>query len=988
MSLHWGLWARALLASLILFTVSTFAQIGVSGVSGVVTDSTGAVIGGATVTVTNIGTGNVKEISSDESGQFIVKDLLPARYFVKISADGFNSLMVNDLELRVGEISTLIIKLKPASEKEVIEVRASDVQRVSPTTQVQSFINEDLLATLPLNGRNFIDLALLLPGNRTQALFDPTKQNTTEIASVGQSGRDGNITVDGADNNENFVGGILQNFPQDAIREFQIVTTQASAEVGRTGSSFVNIVTKSGTNEFHGSGSFFFRNDNLSALPATLDRSIVSALGRPPFDREQYAATLGGPIKRDRAWFFNAFEVRDQDAIMLVGQRDQVLRQVRNAFLPVPLRDYLYLGRVDWQVTNKDRMAFRYSLQRDNLVGVTGSIAANRSPSSSYVQKFVDHYDAFVYNYTHAFSTNLLNDFTFQQNHFDNNGPASIAQPNFVFPSILEGGGVFLPQTTFQNTTQLRNNVSTIIGNHDLKFGGEFQRIGIGGDLEFLKFGAVFLAEDFASLDRNRDGAINDLDIPVRFSFRGITNNKTVNYDDKYFGFYIQDNWKIRPNFVLNLGVRYEIDTQTTDKDFFKNINPAARAFLSPKGRDLDKNNIGPRIGFSWDPFKDGRTSIHGSYGIYYSRVLFQILDNERRFDGKNLVVDNRDGSELDDDGRFVKGTPTINNPFTGPSFPGDFGIFILDNDFGNPMVQQFNFGIRREIVRDLIVSIDGTHTFGTDIPIARDLGVIVNPIVNSETSLTNIEPSGKNWYDAMFINVEKRANKTFGFIASYTFSKALNYNNDELAPGSFFPENSDNLRAEKGHSGNDLRHVFSFAGNVNLPLGFNLSPIFTTTSKQPFDIIIPDGSARLPYAQRNAATRQFKTGRQLNDYIRQVNAGGGVDGVPLPFVNDNLKLGDNFYTFDMRVTKTFKLSERVNILGIVEAFNLFNVTNIRGVAVFTSGFQNVLRRDSQDPNSPGFLTSSSFGSKRGVAGGVFGSGGPRAFQLAVKVNF
>ena len=252
--------------------------------------------------------------------------------------------------LNVGEVPAINVTLSPAGAQATVVITPSDVLNVDTnTSQVAGVINERTLTNLPLNGRNFLDLAFLIPGNAPAPNYDPTKTTTIEVSSAGQLGRGGNIAVDGADNNDDVVGGTLQNFPQDGIGEFQIVTNRFSAEIGRSASSAINIVTKGGSNEFHGSGAFFFRNSRLSAVLPTLDRALVQTAGRPPFDREQYAASIGGPIKRDRAWFFAAFEYRNQDGVVITGVRDLAARRVVTSFSAAPLNDLLFTGRGDWQ---------------------------------------------------------------------------------------------------------------------------------------------------------------------------------------------------------------------------------------------------------------------------------------------------------------------------------------------------------------------------------------------------------------------------------------------------------------------------------------------------------------------------------------------------------------------------------------------------------------------------------------------------------------
>src|SRR5687768_2446214 len=220
---------------------------------------------------------------------------------------------------------TVDLDIPPA----LIDNSASLVNGVVDSREVES---------LPLNGRNFLELALLIPGNSPAPNFDPTKTNTMVISSAGQLGRGGNVTVDGADDNDDVVGGQVQNISQEAVQEFQIATNRFSAQLGRSGSSVINIVTKSGSNEYHGSGSFYFRSKALQGLPATFNRGLGQT---PPFDREQYAFTLGGPIQKDHAWFFGSVEYRNQDGASLVGLRDLATRTIKRTFAEAPLNDLL-----------------------------------------------------------------------------------------------------------------------------------------------------------------------------------------------------------------------------------------------------------------------------------------------------------------------------------------------------------------------------------------------------------------------------------------------------------------------------------------------------------------------------------------------------------------------------------------------------------------------------------------------------------------------
>ena len=390
----------------------------------------------------------------------------------------------------------------------------------------------------------------------------------------------------------------------------------------------------------------------------------------------------------------------------------------------------------------------------------------------------------------------------------------------------------------------------------------------------------------------------------------------------------------------------------------------------------------------------NGRTSVHGGYGIYYDRIVLEIISLERGLDGRALPIEVRAGNVFFVDpqtGTFPPFAPTTSNPFTGFVLPGAgaSGINIIDNSMQNPMVQQMNVGVQHELLDNLVVRADYVHNFGTNFIIGRAIGTVFNPVVGGPDRVVNLESSVKTKYDALLLAVEKRYADRFQLRASYALSKSFNYANDDQIPFNEGPVDPLNLQREYGPVPNDQRHRFSVSGMVDAPLGIQVSGIWAAASGVPMDILLPSGGVRLPYIQRNAGGRQFHTGAELNAFIAQINAGGGVGGAPLPFVNDNAKFNDGFSSVDLRVSRPFRIGENFQVEPIAEVFNLFNVTNILGVSnVNGSGFANALVRDSNDPTSPGFLKSSSFGTPVTTAGGVFGSGGPRAFQFAVRVQF
>jgi hypothetical protein len=965
---------------------------------GRVTDPNGAVVTGARVIATEKSKGIKRETVSSDEGVFTLANLPVGEYEVRTEAAGFKVAIYTEVLLQVGQSTSLDVKLELGQ----INDKVDDLVGVAPlvdttSTVVDSVIGEREIESLPLNGRNFLELALLVPGNAPAPNFDPTKTNTVVISSAGQFGRGGNVTVDGADINDDVVGGAVVNISQDAVQEFQIATNRFSAQLGRSGSSVINVVTKSGTNELHGSGAIYFRDRKLQGLPATFDRTLGAT---PPFDREQYSFTLGGPIRKDKAWFFGSFEYRNQDGAVLVGTRNTAARTIVKSFAPAPLDDLLTTDRVDWNPTDKDHFNFRYSLQRES--DVAASTLIRSIGSASQRQSSANHAQSLLANYSRVISSRDINSFNFSFSTFINRTTPVTQAPQLTFPSIQDGASFRVPQETRQRRLQFADTFTAVRGNHTLNFGGEFQRVDADFNLGVFQQGRVELIEDFPDFDRNGDGRVDDNDLLFAVTLRsGVPTRPLVipNADNNYLAAFAQDDWRVSPRLTLNLGLRYELDTDVKNVSRYPgDINPLVLPFLRGQ-RHADRNNFAPRVGFNLST-KDGRTSLHGGYGIYYDRVTLEIQSLERGLDGRALPIEVRAGNVFfipppclfnPACGQFPPPAPTLANPFTGFVLPGAGagGINIISNDLQNPTVQQANLGVERELGRDFVVRADYLHDFGTHFIIGRTIGQVFNPVVGGQDLVKNIESSVKTKYDGLLLSVEKRLSNHYQLRAAYTLSKAFNYANDDQIPFSNGPLDSNNLQLEYAPTPNDQRHRFTFAGVFELPAGFRLSPLLTLASGVPLDILLPDGSSRIPGLQRNAGGRLFHTGAELNAYIRQVNASGGVAGQPLPFVRDDARFNDAFSSFDLRVSKVFRVGERVRIEPLAEVFNLFNVTNVLGVSnVNYSGFANVLVRDSNDATSPGFLRSTSFGQPVTTAGGVFGSGGPRAFQLATRITF
>ncbi len=945
---------------------------------------------GAHVTATAATTGWTRQVVSDEDGRYVLPDLPPDGFAVAVTAPGFAPQRYENLTLRVGQILDLDASLTVAGVREDVVVDASGAGLVDTARSVvDAVITGSSIDRLPLNGRNFMELALLVPGNAPAPNFDPTKTNSVVISSAGQLGRGGNITIDGMDNNDDVVGGPLLNIVQEGVQEFQIATSRFAADLGRSAGSVINVVTRSGGDALHGSGSLFFRDDSLQAFPPTADRDADA----PPFDRQQFAATVGGPIRKGSVFAFGAVEYRNQDGALIVGERDPAAGVIRRTFATAPLDDVLGLARVDWRLGSNDHLVVRYSGQDAEDVASTGG--DRPLASASQRQQARNKYHSVLGTWTRVVSSRSVNSFSLSVSDFDNNIVSLSSGPQYTYPSLEDGSSFRVPQSTVQRRWQFANTFSYALGAHSLRAGGEVQLVDAGFGLGVFRAGRVELVQDFPDFDHNGDGRVDDNDLLFAVTLRSGKPDQDLNIpdaDNTHTAVFVQDDWRLRPNLTLNLGLRYEFDTDVKNVSRYDEINPLVLPFLHGT-RERDMNNWGPRIGFNWST-TDGRTSVHGGYGIYFDRITLQIQSLERGLDGRALPIEVRAGNVFFIDpgtGQFPPFAPSLANPFTGFILPGAgaSGINIIDNTMQNPMTQQFNLGIERQIGAAWRVRLDGIHALGTHFIIGRDAGVVFNPVVGGPDRVVNLESSARTHYDGLLVGVERRLHDGLGVRASYTFAKAFNYANDDQIPFSNGPVDPDNLRGEYGPTPNDQRHRFTLAASWNAPAGFNLSTIWTLASGVPMDILLPSGLSRIPELQRNAGGRLFSTAGELNDYLRDLNARGGVEGVPMPLVSPDARFNDRFDSFDLRVARPFRVGGKMRVEPMLELFNVFNVTNNLGTSnVNYSGFTNVLVRDSDNPASPGFMTSSSFGKPVSTAGGVFGSGGPRAAQLAVRVLF
>lgn len=986
----------------IVVSALSFAQeLGAGIISGEVLDPQSAVVRSAQVTVMQKSTGLSRKTTTNSAGLFAINNLAPGAYELRVTAGTFADY-ASSIVLEVGQQTNLKVRLGVQKQQTVININDLDSVPLVDTASsvVDGVINSQQIDNLPLNGRNFLELALLTPGNTIAPNFDPTKQGTVVISSDGQLGRGGNVSIDGMDDNDDVVGGMLLNVPEDAVQEFEVATNRFSAEMGRSGSAVANVVTKSGTNALHGSASIYERDKSLQAATAIFNPTsgfTAPSDQSPEFRRQQYSGTLGGPLIRDKAWWFGAFEYRDELGGVVVGTRNVATQHIDTGFASVPLNDPMGTVRGDWKISEKDNLSLHYSIERLTATGAASFLSGQPIGSASERQNLNNDFQTFQASWTRTISPTLLNRTSYAFNNFINSTSPIAPGPELDFPSLADGSSYRVPQQTRQKRSQFDDNLDWTRGRHNLHFGGEFQRIGADFNLGVFQSGVIEFVQDFANQDRNGDGVINDQDLLFAVAIRSAipaTPLVIPNADNNYTAAYFQDDWRVHPQLTLNLGLRYEIDSDVNDLGHYNQLNPIVLPFLHGS-RHKAANNWGPRIGFNWAT-KDALFSVHGGYGIYYDRVTLEIDSLERGLNGTALPINVSLGSAnfLDSNGNFIPGlTPEYpNTEFSGPIIPGAGGaaegINIIDNNMRNPMVQQFNLGVQYSFAKDWVVKLDGIHDLGTHFIIGVPVGSVFNPASGGPETVTDLQSSVNTHYDALWAVVDHRFSNHFQFHSAYTFSKALNYANYDQIPFGYPPVDPTNLRREYGFAPQDQTHRLVLQGTADLPFHLHFSPLWTYGSGVPMDILLGDGSGlRVPGLSRNAGGRQFHTGAELNALLTQLNAKGALNGslgTPLPMVSPDARFDDTFNSFDLRLSREFHLGERFHLQVFGEVFNLFNKSNILGTSNANySGFFNVLVPDRNNPN-----LASDFGRPASEAGGVFGSGGPRAFQLAVKFAF
>jgi outer membrane receptor for ferrienterochelin and colicin len=974
-------------------------QITTGTIQGTVTDQAGSVVPEANVEVKNLETNQARTLTTDEDGRFVVLQLPPGHYTVTISKQGFATLVQENFPLTVGQTVPLNLSMKVSQVEERVTI--STIPTVDTLkTESSATLNEKSVGNLPVLGRKFEDLLTLTPGvSITQG------PDGDEINFAGQRGVFNNVSLDGGDYNNGFFGEqaggqrAAIDITLEAVQEFQVVATGASAEFGRTAGGVVNVITKSGTNEFHGSAFYFQR---LRALTAN------TSDGKPltGFHREQFGGTLGGPIKKDKVFFFGAFEqIRENltranlseptgttpcpvqaptilanEALIGANTDCQRLalinffRTTRNQEegLPVnrPIRNSALLGKLDWNLNPANKLAISYNFDYSKNTNQTFDVATYGNSANGI--EGPSKINVLNVNLFSTLSPTMVNEghFTYGRESrpraaTPSNVPADTAMG---FATTFRFGSPFFLQPTVDELiwrTQLKDNVSIIAGRHTIKVGGDWLhtlndqvfrgfftgRYIFDSVAGFLRYASPSAPGGFGPTVQeciSTTGVVTWITRPTQTcpagssvggplllylqdgtptGISGVPPPGASRIKNEDLALFAQDKWQVWPNFTFNYGLRWE--AQIFPKPV---ISPSQTAYGSllndprfPSDGTLhsQKKEFQPRVGFAWDIEGKGKSVLRGSYGIYYARqnMLSQVgsitTNGAQQF---GVTCASTFAFTC-----FGASTQPPTWPNTVPSTPTGtipFGasVRVFSRDYANPRIYTTNAQFEQQIANDLSLYFDFTHAKG--VHLTRFLNYARTGLFPTLGDIYVTSAVGKSLYNGLTVGMRKRFSRHYQFEWNYVLSKDKDDDSNERDPFTDRSFDINNLQLDYALSDRDSRHRFNFYMYAEAPWGLQFSPRVQFRSAQPITPVV-----------RTATNR------------------------------NSLRKDNQYFSFDWRLARPFKIGERYELTPTLEMFNTFNnANNVNPLS--TPGLFNF----------DGFL-------RQGV-------GDPRQVQLALKFLF
>jgi Carboxypeptidase regulatory-like domain len=924
---------------------------------GEVQDASGARVGGARIVAQAAGSSVSRTATTNGQGEFRIDGLLPGSYRVIVTASGFAEATA-DVNVAVSVVRDIDITLKPEGRHETVDVRGIPSSITAETIDTSSAVHGGVvssrdLESLPLPARSFANIAYLVPGTEPVEPSDPTKARITAVSTGGSSGLNNELSVDGAENSDDWIGGFLQNFSPDGIQEFAVRTSNEDADTGWTTAGSVVITTKRGTNEWHGSGAFY---DREAALNARFPIENPAPNPKQPFSRQNYIGTFGGPIAKDKVWFFTSFENVHENASIAyspasITQFDALAQLASEglitgvpsiavpAIVPIPFRDYLGSVRFDWAQSSKSNWFLRTSgdsylthnaLVEQGTLPSTGLIAHNNYWNVALSNAYIFNstwlgnlvLDASLLHLTQTRSSDLgfALAFPFSSTALTISGFETFGDNQFATPITL------FPDLRNQEKYQFRYDLSHVVGTHALKFGVDFIHEPV------LSGAFASTAETLASYVNNPVYYVQNPGVFGTFNLQCLgfaaTDGSTCTYSPASEGtfsqnvqriaLYTQDSWRVSRKLTFNYGLRYQatwglfVGSGRSEAD-----NPAyvtLRALQIPIVPSLPhdyRKQIAPRLGIVYSPGGSGKTVIRAGFGIYYDDLAqngwataFQGVNNSNFTTGTCSLTGGPGTYALTGSGCLTGGSGATGN--------------LVGSPYKTPYAIHTTGGVQHAFNEHWLMSADYVHeqgdhgyrafpyTSGTNIFTPLISTADPNYAADQTDVVPNVnvfESDNRSSYNALMLHLQGNMRR-LNLVANYQLSKAETWG---CLLGELFDYvdgvcklPSGALDAfgpgDYGPSGEDVRHRFVLAGTVHIPGGFELSTVTQIESARPITITNADNTGRIYVNGVYTSLDEFR--------------------------------GTPYIQSDLRVTRPFKIDERWQVDPFIEFFNIFNRSN------------------------------------------------------------
>ncbi|MGH9383153.1 MAG: TonB-dependent receptor domain-containing protein [Vicinamibacterales bacterium] len=907
---------RSLMAKvLVLCTLAApaAAQVVGANLSGTITDEGGGALPGVTVTVLNKANGTQQVVVTSSEGVYRVVSLQPAPYLVTAELTGFGGAK-RELVLTIGANVTLDLKLGVAAIEESITVSAQapviEVARAAPS----STIVEGQIQALPVLERNFLALAQIMPGAAPNYI---SKFSRVKFGGPADQRNGYTTIVDGGDLDDAIWGDPTVNVSQDAVQEFKVFRNQFDAQYGAALAAVVTVATKSGTNDFHGSSYFFGRDDALNA------RNAFSRT-KPVYGQQRFGGSFGGPVVVNRTHFFGAYEytnVDKENIIALPGSNPFAARE--NGTFPATSREHLLLTKWDHRLTDRQSVFIRYAFD-DQYATRTSSVSADSANvnDSSKMHSVIGEQ-----NWVLSSSTvNTL------RAHYMWNEVATLpvvrGVPQEVRPSVTTGQNWTSPQFFPRTRIQLFETLYKTAGRHDLKVGGDYTYAMHTYDAHFYESGYWQFSTDAPF------SAANQATWPIAFIQQ---TTGVYDYNSHIFAAYAQDDWRVADRIRVNLGVRYDLDTNLRMNDVYARVlkDPAYRGLENfvTADRGTDADNIQPRFGVTYDVTGTGRFIARAGWGKYITRNRHYFgLTAQDRLLGTAVRIEDPNQLRLYPDIRAVLGGKSLSDYVAGGAARS---VYLIPDNYVLPESQNSTIGFGWQIASATGIEVDFVHAYGYNQLGGKDLNLpasgrvsAANPRpVSQFTEVKSLENFTKSWYNALETQFRTRVGRIDSLTVSYTLSGTTRdgVNHYQTYPGTMRTPH------EQGYSEQDTRHNLSLSAATRLPYDVSFSTILRALSGTPYGVsagfdIDGDGQTQ----NDRPGGLPITVGREkVAESLKIINDLRATRNLA-PISIDQLEL-EPFISLDLRFTKDFRIGQGRRIEVFLEGYNVLNRVNYAG---------------------------------------------------------